>query len=88
MRVGLGCDRQRAHGGFRRRRSWARRCSKADGECLTCHRVGEKGVLGSRTDGDGPDAHALANRQSLLDPTRSMRPINRPVEAITNSGRK
>jgi putative heme-binding domain-containing protein len=59
-----------------------------EGNCLTCHRVGDQGGL------SGPDlteigrTHSGAAIQgSLLDPTGSMRPINRPVRAVTRDGR-
>jgi putative heme-binding domain-containing protein len=61
---------------------------EGDGNCLTCHRVGDRGAY------VGPDLTEIgrlrtpaAIQRSLLDPTASMRPINRPVEAITNTGR-
>src|SRR5581483_6171735 len=58
------------------------------GKCLSCHRVGEKGAFA------GPDLTDVGRtrvppslRRSLLDPTSSMRPINRPVRAVTRDGR-
>jgi putative heme-binding domain-containing protein len=58
------------------------------GNCLSCHRVNEKGQFA------GPDLTDIgrartpaAIRRSLLDPTASMRPINRPVKAVTRDGK-
>ena len=57
------------------------------GACLDCHRVRDRGP---RT---GPDLTAIgagrppsALRRSLLDPTGTMRPIDRPVELVTADG--
>src|SRR5437762_1821034 len=57
------------------------------GKCLTCHRVNDKGGY------SGPDLTDIgrtrtpdAIQRSLLDPTGSMRPINRPVRAVTGDG--
>lgn len=58
------------------------------GACLTCHRVDTRGR------GVGPDLtevgrgrSAIAIQRSLVDPTGSMIPINRPVGAVTRDGR-
>jgi putative heme-binding domain-containing protein len=60
---------------------------EGDGKCLTCHRVGTNG---SRS---GPDLSDIgvartptAIMRSLVDPTGGMRPINRPVRAVTRDG--
>ena len=59
------------------------------GDCLSCHRVEQRGPRGS------PDLTAIgtarppsALRRSLLDPTGTMRPIDRPVELVTNDGER
>jgi putative heme-binding domain-containing protein len=58
------------------------------GGCLSCHRV--NGV-GSRTAPDLSDVGAVrspaALQRSLLEPSRGMMPINRPVEIVTKDGR-
>jgi putative heme-binding domain-containing protein len=57
------------------------------GRCLECHRVG---TTGSRS---GPDLTGIgaartpaAILRSLVDPGGGMRPINRPVRAVTREG--
>ena len=59
------------------------------GDCLSCHRMKQRGPRGS------PDLTAIgtarppsALRRSLLDPTGTMRPIDRPVELVTNDGER
>ena len=59
------------------------------GDCLSCHRVKQRGPRGS------PDLTAIgtarapsALRRSLLDPTGTMRPIDRPVELVTGDGER
>ena len=58
------------------------------GACATCHRVNG---LGPRSAPDLSDVGAVrapaALQRSLLDPTRAMLPINRPVRIVTNDGR-
>lgn len=58
------------------------------GACATCHRSGPEGP---RTAPDLSDIGALrtpaALQRSLLDPTRAMLPINRPVTIQTTAGR-
>jgi putative heme-binding domain-containing protein len=61
---------------------------EAKGGCSSCHRVQGKG---SRV---APDLTEIGNARaadalwrSLLDPTSSMRPINRPVKIVTRDGR-
>jgi putative heme-binding domain-containing protein len=58
------------------------------GACVTCHRVEGKG---SRVAPDLSDIGAAraadALWRSMLDPTSSMRPINRPVKIVTKDGR-
>lgn len=58
------------------------------GACTKCHRVNDKG---SRI---APDLSDIGSTRSagymqrhLVDPTASMSPINRPVRAVTGSGR-
>jgi putative heme-binding domain-containing protein len=57
------------------------------GGCTSCHRVGTQG---SRT---APDLSAIGSTRSasslwnsLVDPNRAMRPINRPVRLVTQDG--
>ena len=57
------------------------------GRCLTCHRVGDRGVDAA------PDLSEIgrlrtpaALQLSLVDPSRGMQPINRPVRAVTRDG--
>jgi putative heme-binding domain-containing protein len=58
------------------------------GNCTSCHRVSGKG---SRVAPDLSDVGAVrspdALRQSLVDPSASMLPLNRPVRAITRDGK-
>jgi len=60
--------------------------SKAD--CAACHRVAG---IGSRTAPDLSDVGAIrqpaALQRSLLEPTRAMVPINRPVRIVMRDGR-
>ena len=57
------------------------------GDCLSCHRLQGRGL---RTGPDLTRVGALrplsALRRSLLDPTGTMRPIDRPVELVTAGG--
>jgi putative heme-binding domain-containing protein len=57
------------------------------GQCLTCHRVGDTGSFA------GPDLSDIgrlrqppALQRTLVDPTGSMQPINRPVRAVKRDG--
>jgi putative heme-binding domain-containing protein len=57
------------------------------GKCLTCHRLFDTGMF------SGPDLSDIgrlrqpaAIQRSLLDPTGSMQPINRPVRAVRADG--
>src|SRR5438034_7862879 len=58
------------------------------GNCTSCHRVNGKG---SRVAPDLSDIGAVrspdAIGRSLLDPTSSMLPLNRPVRAVTRDGK-
>ena len=58
------------------------------GACMSCHRVNGQG---SRIAPDMSDIGAIrsadALRRSLLDPTATMRPINRTVRAVTKDGK-
>jgi putative heme-binding domain-containing protein len=57
------------------------------GKCLTCHRVNDKGgYSGPDLTDIGRTRTAVAIQRSLLDPTGSMRPINRPARAVTREG--
>ena len=60
---------------------------EGSGKCLECHRVG---TAGSRSGPDLTDVGAArtpaALLRSLVDPTAGMRPINRPVRAVTRDG--
>jgi putative heme-binding domain-containing protein len=60
---------------------------EGEGRCLSCHRVGPAGSRAGPdlTDIGGSRTPAAIHR-SLLDPTGSMRPINRPVRAVTRDG--
>jgi putative heme-binding domain-containing protein len=58
------------------------------GECTKCHRVNDRG---SRV---APDLSDIGSTRSagfierhLVDPSRAMSPINRPVRAVTRTGR-
>jgi putative heme-binding domain-containing protein len=58
------------------------------GQCLSCHRRDYEGSFA------GPDLTDVGRsripaslRQSLLDPSSAMRPIHRPVRAVTSDGR-
>jgi cytochrome c oxidase cbb3-type subunit III len=57
------------------------------GACLTCHRLAGRG---SRKAPDltaiGASRSAGALERSLLDPTGSMLPVNRPIRAVTSTG--
>jgi putative heme-binding domain-containing protein len=61
---------------------------ESKGACMSCHRVNGQG---SRTAPDLSDIGAIrsadALRRSLLDPTATMRPINRTVRAVTKDGK-
>ena len=59
------------------------------GACLDCHRVGGRGPRAA-TDltSVGAERAASALRRSLLDPTGTMRPIDRPVELVTADGER
>ena len=58
------------------------------GTCMNCHRVNGRG---SRVGPDLSDIGAIrapdALEQSLIDPTKSMLPINRSVRAVTRDGK-
>jgi putative heme-binding domain-containing protein len=58
------------------------------GACLTCHRVAARGRhRGPDLTDIGRMRTAAAIQRSLIDPTGSMLPINRPVRAVTRDGR-
>ena len=60
---------------------------EGEGRCLECHRAG---TAGSRSGPDLSDVGAArtpaAILRSLVDPTGGMRPVNRPVRAVTRDG--
>lgn len=59
------------------------------GDCLSCHRVGQEGPRGSvDLTSIGTTRAPSALRRSLLDPTGTMRPIDRPVEIVTDDGER
>ncbi len=59
------------------------------GDCLSCHRVAGRGsrIAPDLTD-IGVVRSAGALERSLLDPSGSMLPVNRPVRAVTRDGRE
>ena len=60
---------------------------EAAGDCLRCHRVGAEGPrLGVDLTSIGARRAASALRRTLLDPTGTMRPIDRPVTLVTADG--
>jgi putative heme-binding domain-containing protein len=85
IRAGLDVNGAAAAAGDARR---GRIVFEGTGNCLSCHRVHDQGNYA------GPDLTDIggartpeAIQRSLLDPTGSMRPINRPVRAVTRDGR-
>ena len=60
---------------------------EGQGECVSCHRVAGKGSrLAPDLTAIGAFRGAGSLRASLLDPTGSMLPLNRPVRAVTRDG--
>jgi putative heme-binding domain-containing protein len=58
------------------------------GGCVACHRVETRGRdLGPDLSDIGRAKTAASIQRSLVDPTGSMMPINRPVHAVTRDGR-
>jgi putative heme-binding domain-containing protein len=58
------------------------------GACLTCHRVDTRGRdIGPDLTDIGRGRSAASIQRTLIDPTGSMFPINRPVRAVTRDGR-
>jgi len=58
------------------------------GACLTCHRVDTRGRdIGPDLTDIGRGRNAASIQRTLIDPTGSMFPINRPVRAVTRDGR-
>jgi putative heme-binding domain-containing protein len=58
------------------------------GKCATCHRVNGNGPRMAPDLSDiGAIRTAVALQRSLLEPTKAMWPINRPVTAVTRDGR-
>ena len=57
------------------------------GQCLSCHRVNVAGGdVGPDLTDIGRTRTAVAIQRSLVDPTGSMQPINRPVRAVKRDG--
>lgn len=57
------------------------------GQCLSCHRVHAAGRdVGPDLTDIGRTRNAAAIQRSLVDPTGSMQPINRPVRAVKRDG--
>jgi putative heme-binding domain-containing protein len=57
------------------------------GACLECHRVQDKGSYAGPDLSDiGRTRTAASIQQSLVNPSLVMRPINRPVRAVTRDG--
>ena len=57
------------------------------GDCTRCHRVGDSGSRVAPNLSDiGAIRTAAALERSLIDPTGSMLPTNRPVQAVTRGG--
>ena len=60
---------------------------EGQGRCLSCHRVGTAGSWSGPDLTDiGASRTPAAIMRSLVDPTGGMRPINRPVRAVTRDG--
>lgn len=60
---------------------------ESKGRCLSCHRIDHRGSFAGPDLTDAGRTRTPASiRRSLLDPTTSMRPINRPVRAVTRDG--
>jgi putative heme-binding domain-containing protein len=58
------------------------------GACATCHRVNGKGPRVAPDLSDiGAQRSPSALQRSLLEPTKAMLPINRPVRIVTRDGR-
>ena len=57
------------------------------GDCASCHRVAGRGSrLGPDLTAIGAVRGAGSLRETLLDPTDSMLPLNRPLRAVTRDG--
>ena len=60
---------------------------EGEGRCLSCHRVGATGSwAGPDLTDIGAARTPAALQRSLIDPTGGMRPLNRPVRAVTRDG--
>jgi putative heme-binding domain-containing protein len=58
------------------------------GGCAACHRVNGKGALTAPDLSDiGSLRQPAAIQRSLLEPTKGMVPMNRPLRVVTNDGR-
>jgi quinoprotein glucose dehydrogenase len=62
--------------------------ARGKGQCLKCHRINDEGGRSA------PDLSQVGSTRSpaslhlsLIDPSRAMLPINRPVRAVTGGGR-
>ena len=61
---------------------------KGKGACATCHRVNGEGALSGPDLSDiGAIRQPAAIQRSLIDPTKAMLPINRPVHFVMRDGR-
>lgn len=61
---------------------------EGQGQCLSCHRVGGRGAFTAPDLTDvGAARTPAAMQRTLLDPTSSMLPINRPVRAVLRDGK-
>jgi putative heme-binding domain-containing protein len=61
---------------------------EGQGQCSTCHRVNGKGPRVAPDLSDiGSARQPAALHRSLLEPTKAMWPINRPVRIVTTDGR-
>lgn len=59
------------------------------GDCLSCHRVAGRGARSAPDLTDiGVLRSAGALERTLLDPSGSMLPVNRPIRAVTRAGRE
>lgn len=61
---------------------------EGQGQCASCHRVNGKGPRVAPDLSDiGASRQPAALHRSLLEPTKGMWPVNRPVRAVTKDGR-
>jgi len=61
---------------------------ESKGQCITCHRANGKGSHSAPDLSDiGSSRAAGALQQTLIDPTSTMRPIDRPIRIVTKDGK-